>query len=451
MVAFLNWLYGVASRVREWFGDLWGYARAIVKNWYTQIYYLAVRWYDKIKRYANDYYNNLKRLADDLWSHVYLIVSTWYDKIKYIAYEKYTNTKKVINDWYSNIEFSSYTRWSNTKKVIDDYFPNTKKVVSDWWNKTPNIVDRWYNNAKFLQNDFFPNAVKVVKDWYSKETNTFDRWWSNHKYIVNDVWPQTKKVISDWYSKEQNTFDRWWNNHKYIVNDAFPKVKNVVDTWYDDIKNFVLTMYAALLWMISNTLDNLNKWASRYYPAATAIILDPVNFVLGVIEGVIWTWLEWLGAIMLGGVGIEDPERPNFGPGSPPGAAPPGPGPYAGELLFPLTSKRISGNRFNNPPGHMGTDYGLTMGQPVWSMKKGTVISTAYGETGYGHFVTIGHDGDWWALYAHLEKIYVAPGQRVGQGQTIATGDSTGHSTGPHLHLEIKKGGRYVDPESVFP
>jgi murein DD-endopeptidase MepM/ murein hydrolase activator NlpD len=64
--------------------------------------------------------------------------------------------------------------------------------------------------------------------------------------------------------------------------------------------------------------------------------------------------------------------------------------------------------------------------------------------------VDIQHDGGWWSRYGHLGKIYVRVGANVTQGQTIGTCDNSGNSTGPHLHLEIKKDGAYVDPLLVL-
>jgi len=94
---------------------------------------------------------------------------------------------------------------------------------------------------------------------------------------------------------------------------------------------------------------------------------------------------------------------------------------------------------------HEGIDIGAPMGAPIVASAAGTVIVAAY-DGGYGNLVVIDHGGGIATAYAHQSSIAVSVGQQVSQGETIGYVGSTGHSTGPHLHFEVRVNGTPVDP-----
>ncbi len=123
-------------------------------------------------------------------------------------------------------------------------------------------------------------------------------------------------------------------------------------------------------------------------------------------------------------------------------------------LRSPLAFSRVSsgfapGGRFHPVTGkrrpHNGTDFAAPTGTPVRSVGGG-VVTAAGRAGGYGLLVRIRHDGGYESGYAHLSKILVRKGQRVSQGDTIGKVGSTGLSTGPHCHYELKLNGGYIDP-----
>ncbi len=94
---------------------------------------------------------------------------------------------------------------------------------------------------------------------------------------------------------------------------------------------------------------------------------------------------------------------------------------------------------------HAGTDFGAEHGSPINAADSGTVIFAGwYG--GYGNAVIIDHGNGLTSLYGHASELYVVEGQTVRQGQLIAAVGSTGLSTGPHLHFEVRKNGEPTDP-----
>jgi murein DD-endopeptidase MepM/ murein hydrolase activator NlpD len=105
---------------------------------------------------------------------------------------------------------------------------------------------------------------------------------------------------------------------------------------------------------------------------------------------------------------------------------------------------------YGTPDFHTGIDFGVPEGTPVHAAAAG-VVSFAGRQGGYGILVVIEHAGGFSTYYAHLSKALVEVGQFVEQGQIIALSGNTGLSTGPHLHFEIRRFGKPIDPLSWLP
>ena len=94
-----------------------------------------------------------------------------------------------------------------------------------------------------------------------------------------------------------------------------------------------------------------------------------------------------------------------------------------------------------------GVDIATAMGTPVLTADAGRVIMAGWPDnTGYGNRVMIDHGNGYVTLYGHLSKIYVTVGQTVRRGDQIGAEGSTGRSTGPHLHFEVRRGGVAINP-----
>jgi len=94
---------------------------------------------------------------------------------------------------------------------------------------------------------------------------------------------------------------------------------------------------------------------------------------------------------------------------------------------------------------HKGIDLGCHAGTKVHAARSGNVVFSGY-EEGYGNLVIIEHEFGYRSYYGHLSKIAVKRGQSVKPGEVIALSGNTGRSTGPHLHFEIRKNGRALNP-----
>ena len=98
---------------------------------------------------------------------------------------------------------------------------------------------------------------------------------------------------------------------------------------------------------------------------------------------------------------------------------------------------------------HSGMDIGCAYGDPVSASETGTVCIAGW-NGGYGNCVMIDHNNGYYTLYGHLSSIAVSQNQAVSKGQTIGYVGSTGVSTGPHLHFEIRQGSECLDFQSWF-
>lgn len=99
---------------------------------------------------------------------------------------------------------------------------------------------------------------------------------------------------------------------------------------------------------------------------------------------------------------------------------------------------------------HEGIDLGSTSSNTVTAADDGVVIYSGWANGGYGNTVLIDHGNGYQSLYAHLSVVTVSCGQSVGQGGQIGVIGSTGNSTGPHLHLEIRYMGVADNPHNYF-
>lgn len=122
-----------------------------------------------------------------------------------------------------------------------------------------------------------------------------------------------------------------------------------------------------------------------------------------------------------------------------------------GQFIWPVSGPITSPFGYRTHPifgtqiFHSGVDVGVDSGTPVAAADSGVVIEADW-LGGYGYAVIIDHGNGLSTVYAHNSELIVSPGQAVSQGQTIAYSGSTGYSTGPHVHFEVRENGTPVEP-----
>jgi murein DD-endopeptidase MepM/ murein hydrolase activator NlpD len=126
----------------------------------------------------------------------------------------------------------------------------------------------------------------------------------------------------------------------------------------------------------------------------------------------------------------------------PPGDAPVG----TGSFMWPTSGYLTQGYWL----GHQAIDIGAPTGTPIYAADTGYVAATGW-MGGYGNYIVVNHGNGFETLYAHLSEIRVIAGQGVQRGHLIGLMGSTGRSTGPHLHFEVRQGGVKRNPLGFLP
>lgn len=135
------------------------------------------------------------------------------------------------------------------------------------------------------------------------------------------------------------------------------------------------------------------------------------------------------------------------------------PGPVTRLITF---SEPVRGYAINSPYGlrrladeaaarhHDGVDIAAPLGTSVYVASEGVVLRTSYDPDGYGRFIEVRHPNGMTTLYGHLSRVDVASGTAVTNGERIGLVGSTGRSTGPHLHFEVRRSDRQINPVRVL-
>lgn len=152
---------------------------------------------------------------------------------------------------------------------------------------------------------------------------------------------------------------------------------------------------------------------------------------------------------------------PGARPDPRPKTAPAQPGPQArpvvaSRLVFawPAFGRITSyfGERgWTSPRGHAGLDIAAPTGASIAATEAGVVVVATRAGGAYGYLVIVDHGGGVTSVYGHLSRIDVEPGERVERGEQLGLVGSTGFSTGPHLHFEIRQNGALQDPLRLLP
>jgi len=122
-----------------------------------------------------------------------------------------------------------------------------------------------------------------------------------------------------------------------------------------------------------------------------------------------------------------------------------------GAFIWPANKHYLSGFDYTPSANHWGIDIAGNEGEGVYATDAGVVVYAGWNNYGYGNMIMIDHGNNFQSLYGHLSAINVGCGQSVGQGDVIGAIGTTGHSSGPHLHFEIRAISSFVNPWDVLP
>jgi hypothetical protein len=121
----------------------------------------------------------------------------------------------------------------------------------------------------------------------------------------------------------------------------------------------------------------------------------------------------------------------------------------SGAFSWPTASHTLSGNDYWS--GHLGIDIAGFLGDGIFAADAGVVVFAGWANGGYGYMVMIDHGNGYQTLYAHMSVVDAVCGESVYSGSYIGAIGSTGNSTGPHLHFEVRYMGGFISPWYVLP
>ena len=122
-----------------------------------------------------------------------------------------------------------------------------------------------------------------------------------------------------------------------------------------------------------------------------------------------------------------------------------------GTFIYPTDRHFLSGYDYSPKTNHLAIDLAAELGDNIYASDGGVVVYAGTNSFGYGNMIMIDHGTGFQTLYAHLSAIFVQCGFNVTQGQVIGAAGSTGHSSGAHLHFEVRTASAVINPWDVLP
>jgi murein DD-endopeptidase MepM/ murein hydrolase activator NlpD len=116
------------------------------------------------------------------------------------------------------------------------------------------------------------------------------------------------------------------------------------------------------------------------------------------------------------------------------------------DFIWPLVGPRTAGFDDSDRNRHQGVDISSPLGTPIKASNSGVVVYSGDTIKGYGNLIILRHPGEWVTVYAHNQANLVEEGTSVEKGQIIAKVGQTGRATGPHLHFEVRRNNKVIDP-----
>jgi hypothetical protein len=191
------------------------------------------------------------------------------------------------------------------------------------------------------------------------------------------------------------------------------------------------------------TEDDILNWPGNNFADLTNPVIEPNTWVM--IPDGVGEFRQWVIPVIPSGAAGVSPSL--YGGGACSGSYSGAGG--SGAFSWPSTYHEIVGNDYWD--GHLALDIRTGEGLPILAADSGVVVFSGWATGGYGTMVMIDHQNGYHTLYAHLSSAVAGCGRSVGKGSTIGWGGSTGQSTGPHLHFEVRYLGGFINPWYVLP
>lgn len=348
-----------------------------------------------------------------------------------------------VYDWFSGSYWSLVDRLKNlysivSSKVLSEIGP-IKQAIINWVLSQLATLNTLINQVKGFAKDLFDTVLTKAKAW-----------WQDALETAYNYYLKVKAEVKGWLDQGISLVKGLIDALEAEVKKNLAKILADQKPFFDKLNSIYQGTVAVLSLLYPGNLSKLAFLISQGFQLIALMVSNPIGFIFGILRSRFVEFFCWVIATALGTEKAELPPAPDFSGGittplNPGEGLPPVAG---GDLVKPLSKLWVSGYTFDS--SHPGTDFGLTTGQEVFAAHSGIVETAVWSSVGYGFTITLKGD-PYWTRYAHLQGFAVAAGDRVNAGQVIGFGDSTGNSTGPHLHFELKVNGSFVDPLLYLP
>jgi murein DD-endopeptidase MepM/ murein hydrolase activator NlpD len=299
--------------------------------------------------------------------------------------------------------------------------------VYKWANKQLNAVYNW--------------ASGIVNDAY----NTIVKWVNGLVNSINSAIDAAKTWAYDKAKGLADSVTDYVNQVKRDLQKGIDTVQGNLNSAIKPFQDIYKPIVALINFFTPDVIKKVSDFVHTLYDFITGFMSDPMGFVLSIVWDRIFDLICYGLGYGLGSVQATLPPLPSWssfgGPITGDGVTP------SERLTKPLKRLYVSGYTFSST--HPGVDFGATYGEEVYAAHNGIVQEAGWSTVGYGINIVLSGD-PWWTRYGHLKEVNVVTGQNVTAGQVIGHADTTGNSTGNHLHFEVKYKGQFINPLDVL-
>lgn len=349
--------------------------------------------------------------------------------------------------------------WQQIDKVLDWFgssYNNLRNAAANALNWAIAYANAAYNNAvnwaKGQLNSLLSFANWVLDYLTALATDLYHEAINFAYNVLNSAYAAVNNAIDYVVGIALGLYHSSLNSITHAINDVeawavaqIDAARHAIEHAFNPLLPLLAVMSIILSLAEHDTANKLLTFVRTLYEQIVQFFNDPLGYMLGLIWAQAVTFFCFVLGYGLGSVNATLPPIPVWGKGLGGGGGllPPIPPPPDGVLIRPVDPLYVSGYTFGT--GHYGTDFGIVNGQDIRAAHSGVITFAGWDSAGYGNRVDIQGE-HYWSRYGHNQSILVTVGQTVSAGEIISHGNSTGNSTGPHLHFELKINGIYVDP-----
>jgi len=372
-----------------------------------------------VKHGADVVFGGIRGAFQGLWNWVSKVFLVWWNGLKLYLTTPLVIAKALITGNFGAIraQFTKIWQW-------------VKSVFALWWQTVKPILGRPVEAAR----DMIGKAWGKIKGFFSSVGNWVRGAWNSSWSTVKGIMVRPIHAARDAIHTALGKIRSFFDGTKNAIKKSWDGLRGIMSApvrWVADrVINPMVRSYNTLAGKVGMG-KKLTEWSFKGFRTGGYTGNAGVDQAAGIVHGREYVLTAEETHRLGGPGGVEAWKRVALGRGY-----------RGGGYVWPTTSRRLSPNYRR----HSGVDIPVPTGTPLFATEDGTVSYVGTGR-GYGRAIFLnGADGVPW-VYGHTLRATVATGTRVRRGQQIGLSDNTGHSTGPHLHIEAARG-RFAQPSN---